>query len=58
MEINAQEIIDRLTSKIARLERDKVVLEVQVETLQAHLEQATQDSPGEKEDPLEGEVIG
>lgn len=62
MEINAQEVIDKLSSKIAKLEAEKAVLEVQVEALQSEnhniKQQLPMDMPGEKGNPVEGEVIG
>ena len=62
MEINAQDVIDRLSSKLAKLEAEKAVLEVQVEALQEQnqmlQQQVSQDEPGSKSNPVEGEVIG
>lgn len=62
MEINAQEVIDRLSRKLAKTEAEKTVMEVQIETLQeenANLSaQIQRDTPGEKSNPIEGEVIG
>lgn len=62
MEINAQEVIDRLSRKLAKAEAEKTVMEVQIETLQeenANLSaQIPRDTPGEKSNPIEGEVIG
>ena len=62
MEINAQDVIDKLSSKLAKAEAEKAVLEVQVEALQAHNQsleqQIPRDMPGEKGSPIEGEVIG
>lgn len=61
MEINAQEVIDKLSGKLAKLEAEKAVLEVQVEALQerVHLleQQIPQDEPGAKGNPVEGELI-
>ena len=61
MEINAQEVIDRLSRKLAKAEADKTVLEVQVETLQTENASLSAQIPRDtevKSDPLEGEVIG
>lgn len=60
MEINAQEVIDRLSAKLAKSEAEKVVLEVQVETLQNENANLSAQIPGDtevKSDPIEGEVI-
>lgn len=53
MEINAQDVINKLTDKIAKLEGEKAVLEVQVEVLQNQL----QESPGLGDGPVDGELI-
>lgn len=61
MEINAQEVIDRLSAKLAKSEAEKVVLEVQVETLQnenANLSAQIPKDTEAGEGPIEGEVIG
>lgn len=61
MEINAQEVIDRLSAKLAKSEAEKVVLEVQVETLQnenANLSAQIENYDVNVEAPVEGEVIG
>ena len=61
MEINAQEVIDRLSSKLAKAEAGKAVLEVQVEVLQTENANLSAQIPRDtevKSDPLEGEVIG
>lgn len=61
MEINAQEVIDRLSAKLAKSEAEKVVLEVQVETLQnenAKLSAQIENHDVNVEAPVEGEVIG
>lgn len=61
MEINAQEVIDRLSAKLAKSEAEKVVLEVQVETLQnenANLSAQIENHDANVEAPVEGEVIG
>ena len=60
MEINAQEVIDRLSAKLAKNEAEKVVLEVQVETLQTENANLSAQIPRDtevKSDPLEGELI-
>ena len=61
MEINAQEVIDRLSSRLAKAEAEKAVLEVQVEALQTENANLSAQIPRDtevKSDPLEGEVIG
>ena len=61
MEINAQEVIDKLSGKLAKLEAEKAVLEVQVEALQNENANLSAQIPRDtevKSDPLEGEVIG
>lgn len=61
MEINAQDVIDRLSGKLAKLEAEKAVLEVQVEALQTENADLSAQIPVDtevKSDPLEGEVIG
>lgn len=60
MEINAQAVIDRLTRKIATLEGEKAVLEVQVEALQEENVNLSAQVPRDteaKSDPIEGDVI-
>lgn len=61
MEINAQEVIDRLSRKLAKAEAEKTVMEVQIETLQVENANLSAQIPRDtevKSDPLEGEVIG
>lgn len=62
MEIDAQRVIGKLTRKLADLETSNVVMEVQIETLQEEIAnlsaQIPTDAPGEKSNPVEGEVIG
>ena len=61
MEINAQEVIDRLSRKLAKVEAEKTVMEVQIETLQeenANLSAQIQSQDQSASEPLEGEVIG
>lgn len=61
MEINAQDVIDRLSRKLAKAEAEKTVMEVQVETLQeenANLFSQIQSKDQKLADPIEGEVIG
>ena len=61
MEINAQEVIDRLSRKLAKVEAEKTVMEVQIETLQEKNANLSAQIPRDREaksDPLEGEVIG
>lgn len=61
MEINAQDVIDRLSTKLAKLEAEKAVLEVQVEALQTENANLSGQIPRDtevKSDPIEGEVIG
>ena len=61
MEINAQDVIDRLSGKLAKLEAEKVVLEVQVEALQtenANLSGQIESDRAGAEGPVEGELIG
>lgn len=61
MEINAQEVIDRLSRKLAKAEAEKTVMEVQIETLQEENANLSAQIPRDtevKSDPLEGEVIG
>ena len=61
MEINAQDVINKLTRKIASLEGEKAVLEVQVEALQtenANLSGQIESNRANAEGPVEGEVIG
>ena len=60
MEINAQDVIDRLSSKLAKLEAEKAVLEVQVEALQeenANLSRQIESDRAGAEAPVEGELI-
>lgn len=47
MEINAQDVIDRLTAKIGKLEGELAVAQVQIDAL-------SKNSPSE---PVEGEVV-
>lgn len=61
MEINAQDVINKLSQKLAKLEAEKAVLEVQVDTLQSENANLSAQIPRDtevKSDPLEGEVIG
>ena len=60
MEINAQDVISRLSQKIGTLESEKTVMQIQIEMLQQQNESlAPQASDFEtKEEPLEGEVVG
>lgn len=61
MEINAQDVIDKLSSKLAKVEAEKAVLEVQVEALQNHAEQLASQIPRDEpqaEQPIQGEVVG
>lgn len=61
MEINAQEVINRLSQKLAKLEAEKVVMEVQIETLQEENANLSAQIPRDtevKSEPVEGEVIG
>lgn len=61
MEINAQEVIDRLSRKLAKAEAEKIVMEVQIETLQeenANLSAQIQSQTQSASEPVEGEVIG
>lgn len=61
MEINAQDVIDKLSGKLAKLEGEKAVLEVQVEALQTENANLSGQLPGDtevKSDPVEGEIIG
>lgn len=61
MEINAQEVIDRLSRKLAKVEAEKTVMEVQIETLQVENANLSAQILGDtevKSDPIEGEVIG
>ena len=61
MEINAQDVIDKLSGKLAKLEAEKAVLEVQVEALQtenANLSAQIEGNRANAEGPIEGEVIG
>jgi len=53
MEIDAQEVINRLAKRISQLEVDKTLLEVQLEATQSELRAATSS-----EGPIEGEVVG
>lgn len=56
MEINAQEVIDKLSRKLAKAEAEKAVLEVQVDVLQA--ENASLAARVPKDNEVVGEVIG
>lgn len=61
MEINAQEVIDRLSRKLAKLEAEKTVMEVQIEALQTENAKLSAQMPKDTEageGPVEGEVIG
>lgn len=61
MEINAQEVIDRLSRKLAKAEAEKTVMEVQIEVLQNENTNLSAQIPRDtevKSDPIEGEVIG
>ena len=53
MEISAQDVIDRLTAKIGKLEGEKAVLEAQVEALQYRVEQTHEPQSSS----VEGEVV-
>ena len=55
MEINAQAVIKKLANKIAQLESDLAIAQVQIETINEQVAQATYDN--EENKPLEGEVI-
>jgi len=50
MEIDAQEVINRLAKRISQLEVDKTLLEVQLEAI-------GRDRASAPEQPIEGEVI-
>ena len=52
MEINAQDVIDRLSAKLGKAETDRTIMEIQIEALQAQLRQ---NESGEN--PVEGELI-
>lgn len=61
MEINAQEVIDRLSRKLAKAESEKTVMEVQIEALQnenANLSAQIENHDVNVEAPVEGEVVG
>lgn len=52
MEINAQDVIDRLSGKLAKAETEKSIMEIQIESLQAQLQnESAQDRS------VEGELI-
>lgn len=53
MEINAQDVIDRLSVKLAKAESEKTIMEIQIETLQAQMQRQNENS----ENPVEGELI-
>lgn len=53
MEINAQDVINRLSAKLGKAETDRVIMEMQIEALQAQLRQ----SEPETESSVEGELI-
>lgn len=53
MEINAQDVIDRLSTKLAKAEFDKTVMEIQIESLQAQLKH----NENSRDEPVEGELI-
>ena len=60
MEIDAQEVINRLSQKIGTLESEKTVMQVQIEMLQeesANLS-AQVSNTVTSDDSLEGELIG
>lgn len=60
MEINAQDVIDNLSGKLAKAESEKSVMEVQIEALKKLNQELYELVPKdeEKEAPLEGELIG
>lgn len=58
MEINAQDVIDRLSQKLAKSESEKTVMEVQIEALQNHIADLSAKIPQSQEGPIEGELIG
>lgn len=61
MEINAQDVIDRLSGKLAKLEAEKAVLEVQAQALQTENANLSAQIPRDTEvesDSIEGEIIG
>lgn len=60
MEINAQEVIDRLSNKLAKLEAEKTVMEVQLEMLQSENSRLSAQIPRDNDygdAPYEGELI-
>lgn len=58
MEINAQEVINRLSTKLAKAEAEKTVMEVQIETLQEQVNELNARVPRDNEEgPVEGELI-
>lgn len=60
MEINAQEVINRLSRKFAKAEAEKTVMEVQIEALQTENENlsAKISEYVTNSNPVDGEVIG
>lgn len=52
MEINAQDVIDRLSAKLGKAETDRTIMEIQIEALQAQLRQNES-----VENSVEGELI-
>lgn len=52
MEINAQDVINRLSVKLGKAEADRTIMEMQIEALQAQLRQSESG-----ENPAEGELI-
>lgn len=64
MEINAQEIIDKLTNDYAKLYSKNVVMEFQIEALQEQNQTLAAERDGYKEElrsrdeTFEGEVVG
>lgn len=53
MEINAQDVIDRLSGKLAKAETEKSIMEIQIESLQAQL----RESESVQDRSVEGELI-
>lgn len=53
MEINAQDVIDRLSAKLGKAETDRTIMEMQIEALQAQL----QHNENGRDEPVESELI-
>lgn len=61
MEINAQEVISRLSQKIGTLESEKTVMQVQIEMLQDENTNLSAQASVDVESadaPLEGDLVG